>query len=63
MLKWLDLTNYLGLPEAASAQSAEIDAMMGLVHWLMLLLFLIWAPFFLYTLYRFRASRNPKANY
>ena len=63
MLKWLDLTNYLGMPEAASAQSAEIDAMMGLVHWLMLVLFLIWAPFFLYTLYRFRASRNPKANY
>lgn len=63
MLKWLDLTNYLGLPEAASAHSAEIDAMMGLVHWLMLVMFLIWAPFFVYTLYRFRASRNPKADY
>ena len=63
MLEWLDLTNALGLPEAASAHSAQIDSMMGLVHWLMLILFLIWAPFFLYTLVRFRASRNPKADY
>ena len=30
---------------------------------LVFVLFLIWAPFFLYTLWRFRASKSPKADY
>ncbi len=63
MLDWLDITNYLGLPENAAAHGAELDQMLGLVHWLVLVLFLIWAPFFLYTLWRFRASRSPRADY
>ncbi|MEX0601412.1 MAG: cytochrome c oxidase subunit II [Rhodothermales bacterium] len=63
MFDWLDLSPLLGMPEAASAHSAQVDALMGLVHWLMIILFVIWAPFFLYTLYRFRASKNPKADY
>lgn len=58
-----DLSQYLGMPPDASAHGHEIDFMMGLVHWLMLALFLFWAPFFLYTLYRFRASKQPKAIY
>jgi len=33
------------------------------VHWLMLALFLFWAPFFIYTLIRFRASKQPRAIY
>ena len=53
----------MGMPLDASGHGAEIDAMMSWVHWLMLALFLIWAPFFLYTLWRFRAKRQPKANY
>ena len=63
MAEWLDLSNYLGLPENAAAHGAELDYMLGLVHWLMIILFLIWAPFFLYTLWRFRASRSPRADY
>ena len=63
MAEWLDLSNYLGLPENAAAHGAELDHMLGLVHWLMIVLFLIWAPFFLYTLWRFRASRSPRADY
>lgn len=63
MLDWLDLTQYLGMPENAAVHGGQIDFMMGLVHWLMIVLFLIWAPFFIYTLYRFRASKNPTANY
>lgn len=63
MFDWLDLTRYLGMPENVSAHGAEIDHMMSLVHWLMLALFLIWAPFFIYTLVRFRASKNPRADY
>ncbi len=58
-----DLSKYLGLPLDASAHGHEIDFMMGLVHWLMLALFLFWAPFFLYTLFRFRKKRNPAASY
>lgn len=63
MFEWMDITPYLGMPENASVHGGQIDFMMGLVHWFMLVLFLIWAPFFIYTLYRFRASKNPKANY
>lgn len=53
----------LGLPLNASTHGAEIDNMISLVHWLMLVLFVGWAIFFIYTLIRFRQSKNPKANY
>lgn len=58
-----DITQYLGLPELASAHGAEIDYMIGLTHWLMLILFVLWTPYFIYTLFRFRQSKNPKADY
>jgi cytochrome c oxidase subunit 2 len=58
-----DISDYLGLPLNGSAHGAELDSMLGLVHWLMIILFVIWAPFFIYTLIRFRASRNPQASY
>ena len=57
MLKWL------AFPEAASGHAAEIDRMNALVHWLMLGLFVGWGTFFIYTLIRFRASRQPRADY
>lgn len=63
MAEWLDITNYMGLPENASAHGVQLDYMLGLVHWLVIVLFVIWAPFFLYTLWRFRSSRNPRADY
>ncbi len=53
----------LGLPIQASAHAAEIDQMTILVHWLMLILFVGWGTFFIYVLFRFRASRNPQADY
>ncbi len=53
----------LGLPEQASAHAAEIDRMIVLVHWLMAVLFVGWGAFFIYTLIRFRASRQPRAEY
>ena len=58
-----DLAEFMGMPLDASGHGAPIDSMMGWVHWLMVALFVIWAPFFLYTLYRFRATKNPKASY
>ncbi len=59
----LELLHKFGLPEAASAHAAGLDNMLGLVHWLMLILFVIWTPYFIYTLIRFRKSKNPKASY
>lgn len=57
MLEWL------GLPIAASAHAAEVDRIMVLVHWLMLVLFVGWGSYFAYVLVRFRRARNPVASY
>ena len=54
---------YLGLPPNGSAHGPAIDHLIGLVHWLMLLLFVGWGIFFIYTLIRFRRSKQPQANY
>jgi cytochrome c oxidase subunit 2 len=53
----------LGLPVAASAHAGEIDQMLVLVHWLMAVLFVGWGLFFLFVLFKFRRSANPKADY
>jgi len=57
MLEWL------GLPPAASAHAGDIDQITVLVHWLMLVLFVGWGAFFIFTLVRFRRGANPVANY
>ena len=53
----------LGLPPAASAHAGEIDQMIVLTHWLMAILFVGWGSFFIYTLIRFRAGANPRADH
>ncbi len=53
----------LGLPMAASTHAGEIDHMIVLVHWLMLVLFVGWGVYFIYALVRFRQGANPRANY
>ena len=53
----------LGLPPQASAHAADVDQLIVLVHWIMAILFVGWGAFFLYTLVRFRQSRNAKADY
>lgn len=58
-----DLKKYMGTPVLASQHGAEVDSFMVWVHWLMIALFIGWMVYFLYTLYRFRASRNPKADH
>ncbi|MCY3964594.1 MAG: cytochrome c oxidase subunit II [Acidobacteria bacterium] len=50
-------------PVAASEHAGDIDNMIDVVHYLMLALFVVWGVFFIYTLMRFRAGRNPKADY
>jgi len=57
------MLNLLGMPIAASTHAGEIDEMIVLVHWLMAILFVGWGLFFLYVLFRFRRSANPKASY
>jgi cytochrome c oxidase subunit 2 len=57
MLEWL------GLPIAASAHAGDIDRIMVIVHWLMLVLFVGWSGFFVYVLVRFRSGRQPRASY
>jgi cytochrome c oxidase subunit 2 len=53
----------LGLPPQAATHAAEIDQMTAVVHWLMLVLFVGWGAFFVFVLFRFRRSANPKASY
>lgn len=57
------MQDFLGLPVDASAHGPEIDAMIAVIHWLMLVLFVGWGSFFGYTLVRFRKSRNANADY
>lgn len=51
------------MPPDHSAHGAELDHLNLLVHWVMLLLFVFWGAYFVFVLFRFRASRNPKASY
>jgi cytochrome c oxidase subunit 2 len=57
------MMNNLWLPVQASTHAGEIDQMIFLVHWLMAILFVGWGAFFVYVLFRFRKSANPRASY
>jgi cytochrome c oxidase subunit 2 len=57
------MLNLLRLPVEASTHAADIDNMIVLVHWLMLVLFVGWGFFFVFVLFRFRKGANPKADY
>jgi cytochrome c oxidase subunit 2 len=57
------MLSFLGLPVQAATHAQEIDHMIGLVHWLMLLLFVGWGAFFVFVLVRFRKGANPTASY
>ena len=57
------MLNCLGCRSQASTHAAEIDQMIVLVHWLMLVLFVGWGVFFVFVLFRFRKGANPRADY
>lgn len=57
------MEKFLGLPPLASEHGAEVDHLIVLTHWLMLVLFVGWGIYYVYTLIRFSAKRNPKAIY
>jgi len=53
----------LGIPPVASEQGHAIDNLIIYMHWLMIALFVGWFAYFVYVLFRFRRSRNPRADY
>jgi cytochrome c oxidase subunit II len=53
----------LGMPVQASTHAAELDHMTVLVHWLMLVMFVGWGLYYLFVLFKFRSSANPRASY
>lgn len=53
----------LGMPVLASENGREVDELIIYIHWLMIALFVGWLAYFLYCVWRFRASRNPKADH
>jgi cytochrome c oxidase subunit 2 len=57
------LMEALGITPNASINGYPIDTMLEMLHWFMLILFVGWGSFYFYTLWRFRASQHPKANY
>ena len=59
----IELLRYFGLPIGISTVSGRIDEIIVIVHYLMLVLFIGWGIFFIYSLIKFRSSKNPKASY
>jgi cytochrome c oxidase subunit II len=57
------MMKFLGLPMLASEHGAEVDKFILYVHYLMGILFVGWLAYFFFALFRFRATRNPKASY
>ena len=62
MTEWF-AQHVLGMPELASKNGESVDALIVYVHWLMLILFIGWTAYFFYVIWRFRSTRQPKANY
>ena len=50
-------------PPLASAHGGEVDHALLLVFAMISVLFIGWLIFFAYTVWRFRASKNPNANH
>src|SRR3989442_631243 len=53
----------LKLPFLASEHGEKVDNLIVYVHWLMVVLFVGWVAYFFYVIFRFRKSKNPKADY
>ena len=50
-----------GLPEAASTYSKDIDWGIGIIHWAMIVIFVLWSVFFTYLLIRYRRREGVPA--
>ncbi|MGV3774746.1 MAG: cytochrome c oxidase subunit II [Verrucomicrobiales bacterium] len=56
------MNELLGLPPLTSVEGAGVDKMILFVHYLMGALFIGWFAYFLYVIFRFRNTKNPRAN-
>ena len=63
MFTALNWSEWLGIPENYSDHGGNVDHLIDIVHWFMFALFVGWTLFFLFCLWKFRASKNPKASY
>ena len=57
------LNRLLGIVPNASEHGRAVEHMLEMCHWFMLVLFIGWGLFFLVSVYKFRKSRHPKADY
>ena len=57
------LKELVQLPVLASDNGRGVNQLVTYVHWLMILLFVGWLCYFLYTLWRFNRARNPRGDY
>lgn len=55
--------NFPGLPQKASAHAPQIDFVLGLEHWSMVVLFVAFFAYFAFVLVRFRQGAHPRADY
>jgi cytochrome c oxidase subunit 2 len=58
-----NINKALGMVPNASEHGYLVDHMLEACHWFMTALFVGWSIYFLYTIWRFHRSRNPKADY
>ena len=57
------INEFLGQPPNASSHGYQIDHILEFCHWFMAALFVGWSVFFIYVLFRFRKSRQPRADH
>lgn len=58
-----EIIEAFSFPELVSQDGGKIDGLVIAVHLLMLVLFIGWIIYYFAALYKFRSSRNPKADY
>ncbi|MDO8580310.1 MAG: cytochrome c oxidase subunit II [Candidatus Omnitrophota bacterium] len=59
----MNITQFFTLPAVASSHGHEVDFIIYIIHYLMLILLIGWGSFFIYVLFRFNKKRNPTADY
>jgi cytochrome c oxidase subunit II len=59
----MNLLEHFGLMDNYSAHGGQVDHLMNVIHWFMLVLFIGWTLFFFYAIWRFWHRRNAKASY
>lgn len=56
-------SKFLGIPDSFSQHGHEVDHLIDVVHWFMIVLFIGWSIYLAVTLIKHRRSANPKASY